>query len=1098
MAFEHSVVPGAFDRTQLAPANRTGMVFVEGRFLQGADLNELQGLIGRRTTALGNMVAADGNRISGAEITVALDIDPQNPNVVPTTASFILSAGRIYVAGNVLSVDAAQFDNVAITGDVIVGVRKVVDYIDYDVDPTLVGLAANTQSEGEPGAVRVEEKLAWAILNDGGKGEFTQVYQVRDGTVVNQTPPPALDGIIKTLALYDQVRGSYITSGSDVSALGSDGNGNQRFSIAAGSANVKGVRKTRETAFLLTVAENPDLELITSEPHTFTDVDGGTTVVTVSRPPVAEVTAAVITKRVTEQVTRGSVPNGMDELAHASVVSIESVTQDATTFDPSEYELSGDNISWAPAGTEPAASSTYFVTYLYFETVAPDAFDNETITVSGGINNTTVLLTYRSKIPRKDLVCLDVNGVPRVVEGVSARKGALPPAEPLGHLKLAEIHNDWFGVPTVVNNGVKVITYDLIWDMFGLLLKVADQANRTAMQQSVPDAASVSADGWFTDNFISDFYRDQGEPQTAAINQGVLQLPVIQTFLAQFGGFLMLAYTEEVIIDQPLATGQMKVNPYANYNPMPGDLRLNPNADFWTETVEQWSSPITRQFTAAPDGSPETTTITEEVAQSTQAAEFLRQIDIDFTLSGFGVNEELSTLTFGGVDVTPAPAVVADANGQISGTFTIPANIPAGTHIVDALGAAGSFARAHFVGQGEVTVEVMRRVTLVTVTAPDPVVNVTNVTNVTSVVNVTNTVVNRNAAFFGGEGSSADQGDREGDPLAWTFVPPQDSFNLGCDFEIAVVGDETNGLRVQLATTLNGYPTNEVLADIYISMIGVVAGDTIQVRWDAPVFTSASAQYCYVIMTDDADHAIKIATLGEVVPETQQRVSSQPYINGDLFSGSNRRTWTVHPDKDPKIKVIAAKFSETTKRIQIYQGAVEAITDLLVRGAVELQSPSAKFRYELERADGTIIPLAPGQSLEFSEYVTETIKLWAVLDGTEWVSPVLYPGTTLIGGQVQTVGEYVSKVFPIAGTNAFRTLFDRILPAGAGVTIEVDAADDNWTAVPVVSTRALSNGWYEPKHEASFQAVNGGRVKVTLTGSPSARPSIARLRSYSY
>ncbi|MEP1766947.1 MAG: DUF4815 domain-containing protein [Sulfitobacter sp.] len=1067
------------------------MLFAEGRFLQGADLNELQGLFGRKTAALGNMVAANGNRISGAEITVALDIDADSPEVVPTTASLILASGQIYVGGNVLAVEPAQFDLVSIAGDVIVGVRKVIDYIDSDADETLLGLHAGAASELEPGAVRTEEKLAWAILNDGGSGEFSQVYQVSNGTVVDQTPPPALEGILETLSLYDRSRGNYIVAGSQVSALGEDGDGNQVYSIAAGSANVLGFRKTRETAFIFRQSQNPELELVSAEVHTYSS-DGGSAVVTVTRPPIEAVISAVVTKRVTENVVRGSVPNGMDELQHASVIAIESVTQGATTFDPATYEKSGDNISWAAGGAEPDDSSTYSVTYTYFAPADSIAFDNSTITLTGGEDGEAVLVTYQSRIPRKDILCLDANGVPQIVEGVSARKGALSPSEPSGHLKLAEIHHDWFEAPSIVNNGVRVLTYDYISDMFALLLKVADQSNRTALQQSVPDAASVSADGWFTDSFLDDSYRDDGVAQSAAVIQGTLQLPVVQVFVEQFGGFEMLDYVEEVIISQPLATGDMKVNPYANFNPMPGDLKLNPNADFWTETQTEWTSPISREFTAAPDQSPESTTITEEVSQSTQEAAFLRQLDIDFALSGFGVNEELESLIFAGRDVTPAPSLIADANGQISGTIAIPADVPTGSHTVDALGSAGSFARATFVGEGEITTEVMRRVTLVTVTAPDPV----TIVNVTNVTNVTNTVVTQSSSQSEGRGSEGSG--TSGDPLAWTFVPPQDSFNCGINFEIAVVGEQSNGLRVQLATTLNGYPTNEVLADCYISMIGVAPGDTIQARWDAPVFTSASLKYCVVIMTDDADHAIKIATLGEVVPETQQRVASQPYTAGDLFSGSNRTTWVAHPDSDPKIEVVAAKFTQAEKSVLLFEGSVQAITDLLVRGAVELQTTDVGFRYELEREDGQRIPLAPGQSLEFSEYVSETIKLHAILTGTQWVSPMLYPGTTLVGGQLQTAAEYVSKVFPIEGDNFFRALYDRQLPAGASVSVDVDAADGNWTAVPVVSNRSLSGGWIEPKHQLAFVAPNGGRVKLTLTGTPAARPSIARLRVYSY
>lgn len=1099
MAYEHPTLPAVYDRTPSAPSERTGMYFPEERLLQGADLNELQGLSNRRVTAIGNLVAANGNRVSGAEIKVALDIDPENPEAPVTTASFVLQSGRIYVDGNVLSVTANTFDDVAIAGDVIVGVRKVTTNVDSDQDDSLLGLHPGTLSEGEPGAIRVHETLEWALLHEGGEGTFIQVYQVRNGTVVDQTAPPALDRILETIAIYDRSRGPYIVSGCDVSALGGDGAGNQILSIAAGEANIQGWRRTRTDAFTIYEPEDPDLELVSAETQSFSDGGSGTAILTVARPPIDTVVSAVVTKRVSENVTRGPVPNGLDTLQEGSIVEIESVTQGATTFDPSTYTLAGDEISWAPAGDEPASGSSYVVTYLYYDQVAPDAFDFETISVSGGVTDKTVLLTYNSKIPRKDLICFDVNGLPQIIKGVSARKGALPPKAPQSMLKVAEVHNSWDGAPTIVNSGTKVATYDEIRAYFALVLKSVDQLNRTLMEQSVPDSATVSADGIFTDNFLDDRFRDDGVIQIAACNQGVLQLPVYEVFVQTAGGFEMLDYTEEVVISQPLATGSMKVNPYANFNPMPGDLLINPNNDFWTETQTSWTSPVTREFAAAPNRSPGRDVITEEVSQSTRDARFLRQLDIDFVIDGFSPNEELERLRFAGRDVTPAGPLTADANGQVSGSFQIPANTPTGSHAVTAEGAAGGFAETSFVGEGEITVEVMRRVNLVTRSAPPPVVNVniTNVTNVTRVTNVTQTIVNQNTRIPG-DGAGR-EGGMNSDPLAWTFVPPFDCYCLGIDIEVAAVGDEANGLRVQLARTLNGYPTNDNLADVFVPMAGVEVGDVLKPRWRFPHFVSASEKYCVVIMTDDPDHALKIATLGEVVPETQQLVSSQPYTNGDLFSGSNRTTWVAHPNSDLKIDVVAAKFDPTEKSVELYEGAVEAITDLVVRGTVELQAAETRFRYELERAGGQVIPLAPGQSIEFDEYVSETVKLRAVLNGTEYLSPVLYAGTTLIGGQLQEQADYVTRQFPIDGAIGFRALFDRWLPAGADVTLSVDAGDDNWQAVAQESARALDGGWTEPKLAlGGFSAPNGGRVKVTLNGTPAARPSIARLRAYGY
>ena len=140
---------------------------------------------------------------------------------------------------------------------------------------------------------------------------------------------------------------------------------------------------------------------------------GGDSVLTVSRPPIAGVIAAVIVKRVSQTVTRSPVAGGSDPLTFPAVVAVESVTQGATTYvATTDYVLSGGSISWAPAGAEPAANSTYTVTYLYNDSVTPTAVTDTTVTVTGGVNGQLAQVTYQSKVPRVDGLGLDVAGLP--------------------------------------------------------------------------------------------------------------------------------------------------------------------------------------------------------------------------------------------------------------------------------------------------------------------------------------------------------------------------------------------------------------------------------------------------------------------------------------------------------------------------------------------------------------------------------------------------------------------------------------------------------------------------------------------------------------
>ncbi|EFO31682.1 virulence-associated protein [Roseibium sp. TrichSKD4] len=1087
MAFEHPELPNTYDRSPEAPANRTRVEFIDGRHIEGGDINEVQGLFERSLTSVAKMSAANGDIREGAGIKVELITDPATPNEPATHANITLQAGVIFVDRD-LEVKATYLENVPITGQVSVGVRKLRGYVTSEQDETLKGIAEGEPSFNEPGHARREEDLVWALPDDDQAGEFTRVYQLRDGVVVDKKMPVALSRIIDNLRIYDSANGSYIVEGCDVRALGSDGEGHQVLSIDGGIAHIDGFRRTRDEAFTLFVEEDPDLEDVPAETHQFDDPDGtGSATIEINRPPVASVTSALVTKQITIQRARGDVPNGLDQLDHGSVRRIISVTQSDTVYvEGTDFELSGDDIRWLLGGNQPDAQDTYSVTYLYYAPADSIAFDNRTITITGGVNGEDVLLTYRSKIPRRDLLVLDISGQPRIIKGVSMRRKAVAPPTPPETLPLAEIHNDWFGAPLIVSSDQRMPTVWEDWQYKHLLLKLADQFNRMSMESSVPD--SVSADGIFTDDFQNDELRDNGVPQTAAINRGVLQLPVHEVMNVSFGQVETLAYEEKATIEQLLSTGVHKVNPYQNFNPIAGDLFLTPALDHWTEVRTAWTSPVTQFFTAAPGRPPGRTVMTEEVSQRTETASAIRQLDIAFTLNGFGANEQLESLLFAGRDVTPNPPLFADATGQITGSFRIPENVPPGSHAVDAKGAAGSFSGNTYAASLTITTEVMRRVNLVTRRAPPPTVinNITNVTNITEV-NVR-----------GGRRNGGDQNEpwqRSGDPIAWVFPPAEDGYNLGLDFWIGEVGNPDNPIILQLAGTVNGDPSNEIAADTLIPMHGVQPGDLIQARWRAPVPVSANRRMSYVWMTNDGDHAIQIARQGDVDPTNQQRVGGTPYPEGAFFKGANRSTWLYDPSISPKVRVISASFTESERRIELWRGELQAISDLVVQGRDQIPLGTG-IRLELKRADGSVQVLQANQPIEFEEYVSEEVVLEAVLTGTKTQSPMMF-GKQLIGGRLQQSADYVSRVFPLDGKLHARSLIKRFTPSGSSLAISVDKEDGVFEEMTPVENRPLGENWFEVTSQIdAFSAPHGGRIRITLQGTPAARPSVAELRAY--
>ncbi len=1085
MAHEHtSGLANAYDRSASRP-NDARVVVPEGAFAQGAEINELQSIAERRGRRIGDMVATDGGRVDGAEIVLT------RASAEATTMTATLAAGSIYARGDVRTIEAATIAGLPVTGTVSIGIRIVTALVTWEDDPSLVGLGVGTDGEGEAGAAREVETAVWAREGDGGSGDYFAVYAIRDGAVIDQTVAPDLSGVRAIVAGYDwDAHGHYIVSGCEVTALGLIGS-DQVFSVQPGVANIRGWKRTRSYALRHAEPEAPDLETISAETHLYPSVTPA--VITLRRPPAASITQVVVQKRVTETVVRGSVPGGIDALGHGSVVAIESVVQGGTTYGTTTYSLASDGVSWAPAGAEPAASSTYQVTYRYNAAVTPTAITPTTITVEGGVAGTQVLVTYRSKLPRTDLLCLTQEGETAYVAGVSARKGAVPPIAPTSLLALAEITNDWLDRPKVKNNGVHSIGFALQSRFNNRIVDVLDVLNAMALEHDARGRSS-SIKGLFVDPLTDDYGRDQGEPQTAAIVDGCLVLAVDLVGTAVLGsGAYTLPWVEEIVVEQLLASSAMKINPYANFARMPSDLRLEPAVDFWTSRVTEWTSAATAEFTTVTDSVPpgtvtSATVITEVTGERTEVATLLRQIDVQATIEGFLAGEHLSALTFDGVSILPSPAPTADGDGKIVLTFEVPPGIPTGTRLVRAIGAAGSRAEALFVGAGTIDVDTLRQVTLVTRAVQATVVNVTNVTNVTTVTDPMGPIDN---GTNGGEGT---------DPLGQTWLLSTARQIVGADVRLAALGDRDHGLRLQMAGASNGQPSTEILAQDYLPMATPAVGDWLTARWAVPVHVPAIAERSIVVLTDDDAHALSIARLGDVIDDGaggQTVVAAQPSNVGVLLSSSNRRTWTPHNDADLTHRIVAARYTATERLVVLGTVALVNVSDLVIRAAVELPTDECSVTFEVVRASGDVIVVAADQTIEWTEYVTETVTIRARLRGTATLSPILWPGVTVCLGRIRASGTYVSKVFGFkAAPSTLRALAAAYLPSGATLTAAWDAADGSWTGLTLAETETLDAGWTEPAWTATGVTALSGRIRLTLSGGPAARPLVARPRAY--
>lgn len=634
------------------------LLFRAGKGLQSAEFNETQSIFIDRLKRIADAVFTDGAVIEGIPPVINL-----------TTGSTTCPASKVYLRAAVRSVPTRTF-TISLTGLVRIGIFLLEEEITELQDPDLRDPAAGTRNYTEPGAGRLRVTPTWGHSGESLAGEFYPVYVVIDGSMLNQQGAAGDSAFMEALARYDrESNGNYIVDGLSVRPAGYS-LGVNTLSIREGVGNIFGHKVDKPTASRLTYNEDPDLDVVTSEPDVFTGTTGGTATVQLNRFPLDAVLAVVITRQKTVTLTRGGFSGGQDTLPDVSVLSIISLTQGGTTYQsPRDFFLNGDKVDWSPTGggaIEPAPGSSYSITYQYLGAVTPDAINLQTgvVTITGAVNGSLVLTDYRWKLPRYDRLCIDRDGAFARVKGISSRFNPLPPAVPSNLLSLATLYWNWGAAPTIANDGIRAIPFDQLERMRSLIVDLFDLVAQERLRNDISSREPSSKRGVFVDPFLDDDLRDQGITQTAAVVNGTLQLPIALTaYQAPTNNAQdwMLPYTEEIILQQTQQTGSSAINPYQAFDPIPAAITLTPAVDRFTLIDTIWTSPITEQIGTwlGATGtfsiqSVISTTRTELLSESQRPAQSLRPITINFTLEGFDSGETLTEVKFDGINVTPA------------------------------------------------------------------------------------------------------------------------------------------------------------------------------------------------------------------------------------------------------------------------------------------------------------------------------------------------------------------------------------------------------------------------------------------------------------
>ena len=335
------------------------------------------------------------------------------------------------------------------------------------------------------------------------------------------------------------------------------------------------------------------------------------------------------------------------------------------------------------------------------------------------------------------------------------------------------------------------------------------------------------------------------------------------------------------------------------------------------------------------------------------------------------------------------------------------------------------------------------------------------------------------------------------DPLAQTFTLPVKRQISGVDLWFAAAATTT--VNVQIRETTAGFPNQKIVADATLIPASIiVGGSNTRILFQSPVLLLANVEYAIVVLCGDATGALSVAEIGKFDSTAQKWITDQPYNVGVLLSSSNASTWTAHQDRDLTFRLLEASYLSNTRTIALGNVAVTGATDLLLLSYADRPDGVTDIDYTLTLPDASVITVGDGQPVQLAAAITGNVAVAATLRGNANYSPTLYPGSQLVAGVVASTGTYVSRAIPGGSSVAVKVIYEAVVPSGATVVAHYKGPDigDTWTLITQTDTRVVDDGFTEFTHAVTGVNEASVQIRLTLSGTTSARPRVRDLRAF--
>lgn len=1083
--------------------DRTMVLFNPDRPLQQSELNEQQSIVHHYLREMGNTIFTDGNLQSGMDYVI-------------TGTKIKVNDGKVYLGGKVRNFKAQEV-NFSSAGRFDLGIKLEQQVITSVQDPTLLDQTSGVESYFSAGADRLEETVK-LVVNDP---ESATIYTFVDGDLFTNTSNPELAKINDILAerTFDE-SGSYRVHGFDLYTEDHPTNtAKLKLVVDTGRAYVRGYQIDKPTATRIDIDKALARRTLNNEAFYYSNT---TRRGKLGNAPVASVNRVTGQVQVTKaSVNRGATADSIDTLANSSVFRVDKVWTEsggattATFVQGTDYQLiNGNSIDWSRAGNEPAAGTTYYVTYAYNKVLTLNT--DYKITIEGTGDNrawyvdfnglsgnkplvdSMVLVDYDYTLARKDLIALDEKGNIIVQAG---QPDAL-------NLVTEPNHQDPYtlvlGTVTILPDSKTSFTAKSSLSRLSMadLQKMKTRIDNLEYNDAVnaldqPAMAGINPvvlRGVFSDGFISLDKYDTGHADAKvafSFEDAEITLPyssstqyvpsvIAGSSLAHVWGRLVTApFTEDKAITQSQATETMNVNPYNTFNKQ-GVLKLTPSEDNW---IDEDRVTITQQETSTVNVKrwwkhPNDSWVDDQINMVSNITLDAGQNWTD-NMGGGKVNGAYTgtTLTAGGSQTINS---MIEYMRQIDVKFTATNLIPNSNNLKMTFdGIAVPITPASGFNAGATSGTIMSNATgVASGTFKIPAGIRTGIREVT-LANTDNT----SSTTFIAQGTLKTTQDviirtrvtvNLTDPLAQSFQFDTNKVvsSIGLHFASK---DTVNNVIVQIrGVSDGGMPNKTIYAETVLTpaLVKVSADASLETRvtFDDPLVADAGKEYAIVLLTDSDKYTMWIATRGQNNIGGGATVVSNPYLTGVLYSSSNASAWTVHQDSDLKFSIYTAKFNPTATIEFDTMTNIKADSIVLMATYLTPQSTGCiwdmKVVMEGEAANVTVAnkdwrPIANYVDLDVGS-VARQVKIRATFKANENMSPLLSLSDMVFTTFLTALqGSYVSRTVDMteAPFNKLRVSYEAFLPANTTVTprysIDGGTTWKNFTATP--STAVKSN-----------------------------------------